>query len=89
MRSMLVVLGVCASFVVMVTASQAEAPANPPSKFNVTPKEKAACMQDAVRLCIQAYPDEDALISCMRTNRANLSPNCLTVFDAGLKRRHM
>ena len=86
---MLVSLGVCVPLLVAGSSPRAEQPANPPNKYSVTPNEKAACMQDAVRLCIQTYPNEDALISCMRTNRAQLSPSCLTVFDAGLKRRHM
>ena len=58
-------------------------------KLHVTDQEKAACAEDAIRLCISAYPDEGKLISCMRSNRSQLSPNCLVVFNAGLKRRHM
>ena len=60
-----------------------------PDRFHVTEQEKAACTEDAARLCISAYPDEDKLLSCMKENRASLSPTCLTAFDAGVKRRHL
>lgn len=58
-------------------------------QFRVTDKEKAACTEDAVRLCMNAYPDELKLLSCMKANRASLSPTCLAAFDAGVKRRHL
>ncbi len=58
-------------------------------RYHVTDQEKAACTEDAARLCISAYPDEGKLLSCMKTNRASLSPACLTAFDAGVKRRHL
>ena len=57
--------------------------------YHVTDQEKAACTEDAVRLCMDAYPDERRLIECMKRNRASLSPTCLTAFDAGVKRRHL
>ena len=58
-------------------------------QFHVTDKEKAACTEDAVRLCMNAYPDELKLLDCMKTNRASLSPTCLAAFDAGVRRRHL
>ena len=58
-------------------------------KYHVTDQEKAACTEDAARLCISAYPDEEKLLSCMKQNRASLSPNCQVAFDAGVKRRHL
>ncbi len=58
-------------------------------QFHVTEQEKAACTEDATRLCISAYPNEDKLLSCMRDNRSSLSPACLKAFDAGVKRRHL
>lgn len=58
-------------------------------KYKVTPLEKAACQEDAMSLCSSAYPDEDRLIACMRHNRSQLSTVCRTVFEAGMKRRHM
>ena len=57
--------------------------------YHITANERAACMLDAERLCAGSYPDEGRLLSCMQTNRASLTPNCLLVFDAGLKRRHL
>ena len=65
------------------------APAGISDPFHVTDEEKAACTQDATRLCISAYPDEDKLLSCMKENRSALSPACLKAFDAGVKRRHL
>ena len=58
-------------------------------KYHVTPEERAACSEDAVRLCSSSYPDEDALIVCMKASRAQLSQQCQTAFDVGLKRRHL
>ncbi len=56
-------------------------------KYHVTAEEKAACEGDASQLCSSAGNDEDALLSCMRTNKARLSPGCQTVFESGLKKR--
>ena len=89
MRCMTVILGAMASLPLVVAAAHADTPVAPQNKYHVTAKEKAACTEDAVRLCIQVYPDEDKLISCMRSNRASLSASCRVVFDEGLKRRHM
>jgi hypothetical protein len=58
-------------------------------KYHVTEQERVACSSDALRLCSQAYPDEDALISCMKTNRSQLTPACVVAFDAGIRRRHL
>jgi hypothetical protein len=58
-------------------------------KYHVTEQERAACSTDAVRLCSDAYPDEDALIICMKANRSQLSGACNAAFDAGLRRRHL
>ncbi len=58
-------------------------------QYHVTDREKAACTEDAVRLCMNTYPDEQKLLSCMKQNRASLSPTCLAAFDAGVKRRHL
>ncbi len=81
MRS-LVVLG---AFVVIGTSTSVGAA----DRYHVTEQEKAACTEDAARLCISAYPDEEKLLSCMKDNRASLSPNCQVAFDAGIKRRHL
>ncbi len=58
-------------------------------QFHVTDREKAACTEDAVRLCMNTYPDEQKLLSCMKSNRASLSPTCLAAFDEGVRRRHL
>ena len=56
-------------------------------KYHVTDAERAACEGDAISLCSVADQDEDKLLECMKSNRSNLSAGCLTVFDAGLRRR--
>ena len=58
-------------------------------KYHVTQEERAACTDDAARLCSSAYPDEDKLLACLKMNRESLSSICLVAFDAGLKRRHL
>jgi hypothetical protein len=58
-------------------------------KYRVTAAEKAACTEDAIRLCMDAYPSEEKLLVCMKENRASLSPTCRVAFDAGLKRRRL
>ena len=57
--------------------------------YHLTELERSACTDDAVRLCANAYPDPQALLACMKANRPSLSPVCLPVFDAGLKKRHL
>ena len=57
--------------------------------YHITAAEKAACVADASRLCMSAYPDEDKLLSCMAANRSSLTRACVVAFDAGLKRRHL
>ncbi len=54
--------------------------------IHVTEAEKAACKPDVEQFCASST-DEQQLLLCMKTNRASLSPTCLPVFDAGLKRR--
>lgn len=55
--------------------------------YQITQNEKAACTGDAGKLCADTFPDEHRLLVCMKTNKASLSPTCLRVFSAGLKRR--
>ena len=59
------------------------------NKFHITPEEQAACQVDATTLCSYVFPDEDALITCMRANVPKLTPICRKTFTAGLQRRHM
>ena len=58
-------------------------------KYHVSREEKIACTGDAVRLCSDAYPDEDALIVCMKAKHAQLSGRCQAAFDVGIRRRRL
>ncbi len=58
-------------------------------KYHVTAEEREACQEDAVALCSAAFPDEEMLLACMKTNRVQLSAGCRTVFEAGLRKRHI
>lgn len=58
-------------------------------KYQITEEERAACQNDAVLFCSMAYPDEDALLTCMKSVRPKLTQVCRTVFEAGLRRRHI
>jgi hypothetical protein len=80
------VLGLAALAAVVGVSPAAFAQSDP---YHITANEKAACTSDAVRLCMDAYPDEHKLISCMASNRASLSGTCLAVFDAGVRRRRL
>ena len=55
--------------------------------YRITAAEKAACGADAERYCTSAFPDEHALLLCLRSNQSRLSQTCLPVFEAGLRRR--
>lgn len=79
----------CAVSVLTIVATGAAALDAGSDRFHVTAAEKAACTQDAVRLCMATYPDEEKLLSCMKQNRMSLSPTCLVAFDAGVRRRHL
>ncbi len=68
----------------LVAAAGTAVPADP---MRITPAEKAACTQNATRLCSGTYPDEARLLECMKANRAALSAACGTAFDAGVRRR--
>ena len=61
----------------------------PANKYQITDEERAACQDDAVLFCSMTYPDEDALVGCMKTVRLKLTQVCRTVFEAGLRRRHI
>ena len=62
-------------------------PALAQDRYQVTNAEKAACQDDAVKLCGAAYPDENALLSCMKSNVGRLTTGCRSTFVAGLRRR--
>lgn len=68
-----------------VLCSAAIAPAE--GKYQVTDAERAACEGDAISLCSAAYPDEDAMLACMKVNLTKLTTGCRPVFMEGLRRR--
>ena len=77
-----------AVFFIPTTGGLVEASARETNdKYHVTSEEKAACGDDAERLCSSAYPDEEKLLTCLKQNRGSLSASCSTVFATGLKRR--
>lgn len=54
-------------------------------------EQAALCRDDVMRLCMTAIPDRGRIVSCMRVQRASLSPGCRAVFDEdspGSSRRH-
>jgi hypothetical protein len=43
-------------------------------------EQAALCRDDVMRLCMTAIPDRGRIVSCMRAQRASLSPGCRAVF---------
>ena len=41
-----------------------------------TPAERAACQQDAFKVCTHAIPDRDRVRSCLRQNMRRISSLC-------------
>jgi hypothetical protein len=58
-----------------------------PAAAQGTPEQRAACEQDAYRLCSQYIPDERRTGNCLRRNRISLSPACRRLFSSGRGRR--
>ena len=52
-----------------------------------TPRQRAACEPDAIRLCQQYISDIGRVRSCMSHYRRYLSPACRAVFDGGTKKK--
>jgi len=48
----------------------------------VTAQQRAACEPDVFRLCSSSIPNIPKIITCMKQNKANLSPGCRAVIDA-------
>jgi hypothetical protein len=46
-------------------------------------EQAALCRDDVMRLCMTSIPDRGRIVSCMKAQRASLSPDCRAVFDAG------
>ena len=48
-----------------------------------TEDQRAACQDDAFRLCASAIPDEQRVKACMVANMQRLSPACRRMFRPG------
>ena len=46
-------------------------------------EQAALCRDDVMRLCLTSIPDRGRIVSCMKAQRASLSPGCRAVFDGG------
>ncbi|ACB81991.1 conserved hypothetical protein [Methylorubrum populi BJ001] len=46
-------------------------------------EQAALCRDDVMRLCLTSIPDRGRIVSCMRAQRASLSPGCRAVLDKG------
>ena len=44
-------------------------------------EDQLACTPDVYRLCSQFIPDEDAIVSCLKSNKPTLSAGCKKVFS--------
>jgi hypothetical protein len=61
--------------------------ASAPAGAQGTPEQRAACENDAMRLCQQYVPDVDRITACMSRHRGQLSPACRRYFGGGRKLR--
>jgi hypothetical protein len=57
-----------------------------PAAAQGTPEQRAACQDDAQRVCGQFIPDVDRITSCMIANRRYLSSDCRRAMEAGRNR---
>ncbi len=57
-------------------------------EYNITPAEHQACDGDAAKICANAQ-SEDEVLACMKAHRRLLTPVCRSVFEAGLRKRHL
>ena len=55
--------------------------AAPLPTFAYTQEDADACTPDAMRLCMEAIPDENRVAQCLVKNKAQLAPACAAVFD--------
>jgi len=46
-----------------------------------TAAERAACTNDAFRMCFAAIPNQNAVIACLKSKKSQLSPTCKQLFD--------
>jgi hypothetical protein len=47
-----------------------------------TADQRAACTPDVFRLCSAQIPNVDAIVACLKREKAQLSSGCRAVFDA-------
>jgi hypothetical protein len=57
-----------------------------PAAGQGTPEQRAACENDAMRLCQEFVPDVQRITACMSQKRRYLSPRC-RVYFSGKRRR--
>lgn len=50
-----------------------------------TPAQRNACLPEVFRLCSNFIPDRAAIITCLESNRSNLSRACRAAFSARSK----
>ena len=51
-----------------------------PAAAQGTPEQRAACENDAMRLCGEFVPDVERITACMQRKRAFLTPRCRSQF---------
>ena len=57
-----------------------------PAAAQGTPEQRAACMDDALRLCAEFVPDVARITACMQRKHRQLTPRCRTMFKGPPKR---
>jgi hypothetical protein len=72
------VLSVATAVAISLTSFAAHA-------VEATAEQRRACTPDAFRLCSAHIPNVEAITSCMRAKKSELSPACKLVFDKPAK----
>jgi hypothetical protein len=49
-------------------------------------QQRRACRGDAIRLCWRFIPNHALITNCMAAKHDQLSPGCMQVFDAGMRK---
>ena len=57
------------------------------SQSDLRSQQQAACEDDAYRLCPDDIPDEARVASCMKRQKAKLSPGCRAMFPPSPRHR--
>jgi hypothetical protein len=52
-----------------------------PANAQGTPEQRRACTPDVYRLCAGEIPNARAITTCLRRQKASLSPACAAVFE--------